>query len=232
MMRHFQPIVRHTILGAFVLVFSITSASAAIVWDNGETNLEGAWWAAGTLEDDFDLGSSAIQVGSVNAWMVTTAPPSFDNVTVSIDGVLQNQAGPVTILENLGAVDTSGWLTDPGGVDWSAFNGALFNYKINIDLVNFALAGAHTLQIGLNPISLTGWMWSSETEGQSIDATPTNNFLGDPGTSTHPPDDLAFQIVDAAGNVAPLATPVPAAIWLFGTALIGFVGMSRRTNLS
>ncbi|MCP4471143.1 MAG: VPLPA-CTERM sorting domain-containing protein [Gammaproteobacteria bacterium] len=25
--------------------------------------------------------------------------------------------------------------------------------------------------------------------------------------------------------------PVPAAVWLFGTALIGFVGMSRRTSV-
>ncbi len=28
------------------------------------------------------------------------------------------------------------------------------------------------------------------------------------------------------------AVPVPAAIWLFGTALIGFIGISRRTNLA
>jgi len=28
------------------------------------------------------------------------------------------------------------------------------------------------------------------------------------------------------------AVPVPAAFWLFGTALIGFIGISRRTNLS
>jgi hypothetical protein len=27
------------------------------------------------------------------------------------------------------------------------------------------------------------------------------------------------------------AVPVPAAVWLFGTALIGFVGMSRRTTV-
>ena len=27
------------------------------------------------------------------------------------------------------------------------------------------------------------------------------------------------------------AVPVPAAVWLFGTALIGFVGMSRRTSV-
>jgi hypothetical protein len=30
---------------------------------------------------------------------------------------------------------------------------------------------------------------------------------------------------------APSAVPVPAAVWLFGTALIGFVGMSRRTSV-
>ena len=30
---------------------------------------------------------------------------------------------------------------------------------------------------------------------------------------------------------APSAVPVPAAIWLFGTALIGFVGMSRRRSV-
>jgi hypothetical protein len=27
------------------------------------------------------------------------------------------------------------------------------------------------------------------------------------------------------------AVPVPAAIWLFGSALVGFVGMSRRTSV-
>jgi len=29
----------------------------------------------------------------------------------------------------------------------------------------------------------------------------------------------------------PVAVPVPAAIWLFGTALIGFIGFSRRTKV-
>jgi hypothetical protein len=31
------------------------------------------------------------------------------------------------------------------------------------------------------------------------------------------------------GNVSPV--PVPAAVWLFGTALIGFIGFSRRTKV-
>lgn len=32
--------------------------------------------------------------------------------------------------------------------------------------------------------------------------------------------------------IPPPQVPVPAAFWLFGTALIGFIGISRRTNLS
>jgi hypothetical protein len=28
------------------------------------------------------------------------------------------------------------------------------------------------------------------------------------------------------------AVPVPAAVWLFGSALLGFVGLSRRTNIA
>ena len=60
-------------------------------------------------------------------------------------------------------------------------------------------------------------------------------------------DDFGLNIVDvdSAGNILSLAgrgvidpgsglnpVPVPAAVWLFGTALIGFVGMSRRRKVA
>ena len=32
-------------------------------------------------------------------------------------------------------------------------------------------------------------------------------------------------------EVTPAVVPVPAAFWLFGTALIGFIGISRRTRV-
>jgi hypothetical protein len=35
-----------------------------------------------------------------------------------------------------------------------------------------------------------------------------------------------------ANTIVPSAVPVPAAVWLFGTALIGFVGMSRRRKVA
>jgi hypothetical protein len=45
---------------------------------------------------------------------------------------------------------------------------------------------------------------------------------------------VASSCVDSgwfSGSVAPNAVPVPAAFWLFGSALIGFIGMSRRTGV-
>jgi hypothetical protein len=46
-----------------------------------------------------------------------------------------------------------------------------------------------------------------------------------PKSGTNTPEYLAAQL-----TVSPV--PVPAAFWLFGTALIGFVGISRRTKIS
>jgi hypothetical protein len=48
---------------------------------------------------------------------------------------------------------------------------------------------------------------------------------GSPRTGTNTSEFLTAEL-----NVSPV--PVPAAFWLFGTALIGFVGMSRRTKVS
>ena len=46
-----------------------------------------------------------------------------------------------------------------------------------------------------------------------------------PKNGTNTPEYLSAKL-----TVSPV--PVPAAVWLFGTALIGFVGMSRRTKIS
>ena len=46
-------------------------------------------------------------------------------------------------------------------------------------------------------------------------------------------DSMQLHLSDEAKGLPPVSeVPVPAAFWLFGTALIGFIGISRRTNLS
>ena len=48
---------------------------------------------------------------------------------------------------------------------------------------------------------------------------------GDPQTGL-------YSMSMTSGNVPPPAVPVPAAVWLFGTALVGFIGMSRRRKVA
>jgi len=47
-------------------------------------------------------------------------------------------------------------------------------------------------------------------------------------------DNMQLHLSDEARGLPPFIpeVPVPAAFWLFGTALIGFIGISRRTSLS
>jgi hypothetical protein len=42
-----------------------------------------------------------------------------------------------------------------------------------------------------------------------------------------------YSVSFAAAGVAeaPAAVPVPAAVWLFGTALAGFIGLNRRKTV-
>jgi hypothetical protein len=72
----------------------------------------------------------------------------------------------------------------------------------------------------------------------SIAALGSNNIWSYIGTNDNGSQSAAQVSGDGPGNAfysdsgpGLIATPVPAAFWLFGTALIGFVGMSRRTKI-
>ena len=43
--------------------------------------------------------------------------------------------------------------------------------------------------------------------------------------------DVYFGGSGALDNLTYSVVPVPAAVWLFGTALFGFIGFSRRTSV-
>jgi hypothetical protein len=53
-----------------------------------------------------------------------------------------------------------------------------------------------------------------------INSLSATNFWPQGGAISH---------VEIVGKLSPV--PVPAAVWLFGTALIGFIGLSRRTKV-
>ena len=73
----------------------------------------------------------------------------------------------------------------------------------------------------LNFSGIAGTMYYA---GVSEEVSGNTNFLDDWGLFNYSgiQDEVTFTIS---------AVPVPAAIWLFGTALIGFVGLSRRRSV-
>jgi hypothetical protein len=89
---------------------------------------------------------------------------------------------------------------------------------------------------GVSEISMWSILRTTIADNFSIMASPT-------GTSTKPSSTFgilsisSFKRADGtptsnwATAPAPSAVPVPASVWLFGTALLGFIGISRRTKV-
>ena len=77
----------------------------------------------------------------------------------------------------------------------------------------------------------SGASWASLDIGGEIWGTDlTVNWLLTGKTLDYTITPNTGQMYLSAMTVSPV--PVPAAIWLFGSALIGFIGISRRTNLT
>ena len=58
--------------------------------------------------------------------------------------------------------------------------------------------------------------------------TPTQSTLLDLGASKWALGGTGVNNVFVSGDISPVFVPVPAAVWLFGTGLVGFIGVARR----
>ena len=81
-------------------------------------------------------------------------------------------------------------------------------------------------QAGNNIVALEGLYNTPGTGGDN-----TWNRLAFAGISGIYGIDIGLRGSGAIDNLSYNVVPVPAAVWLFGTALIGFIGFSRRTSV-
>lgn len=132
-----------------------------------------------------------------------------------------------------------------------AANPFVGDFRVNINLFNvsldeyfqtafndFSLGTSQTsLTLTGNNANLTDWL------GVHAIATSTLAGLGNPAGITlfrSSVSDLPFRPLCEAEDVIGIdgcnpdlsAIPIPAAFWLFGTALVGFVGYSRRRKIA
>lgn len=126
-------------------------------------------------------------------------------------------------------------VTFPFGLNWTAYDGTLFGPgTYTFSTINTAT----DVTITVNPGEIGGHiLWSSTTtsdiflkwdaEGTSLDFV--EDLDGIPGyrqvDGTVPNFSLSFDL-----SQQPYIVPLPAAVWLFGSGLLGLVGMARRKN--
>lgn len=136
-----------------------------------------------------------------------------------------------------GCAPLSAVVTDPGSEfdiqlrGFSSMDVDITDNSLNFDI----LLGVGNI-FGLGPLSILnidseiiGFQFNTDIAGMNASrlSFTTSAFLIDfDGLSTQAGEFLDIELAFVS------AVPVPAAIWLFGTALIGFVGLSRRRQIA
>lgn len=208
-------------LGASALAVSVATSTqvSAVTVINGGFNDQTGW----TLSNDAELANT----GGTADWTWTT--PVVGNLITSTETILPPEGTGFGI--TYGGVDAftqsqSVEILTTGdyifSVDANALTGSVFLQSISADrtLVDGAFqlfAGSSTFSPNMDVTTTDGWKtftWTTTLDAGFLDVgLRTTNF------DTY---SIAFD------NFSITAVPVPAAIWLFGSGLIGLVGVARR----
>ena len=147
-----------------------------------------------------------------------------DNTSVSL-GI----GGSLTLQFTDNSLTTSGdatadlWIFEIGGAIES------FNVQISIDNLTYIDLGNISGQP--SGIDIDAFIGSGVVLGGLYSYVLLTDVA--PNQSGSPFGEADIDAVGAISSAPPVnPVPVPAAVWLFGTALIGFVGMSRRRKIA
>jgi hypothetical protein len=125
-------------------------------------------------------------------------------------------------------VDARGELAALGNTSFDfLFGGELFDINFNVlnpNQYRYTDSDGSAFNIG----TLTGLYLAIDINGTGVafsgDILGTTSLGGDIGDFVRDRNGMLFEI----GSSVVSAVPVPAAVWLFGTALLGLVGFSKR----
>ena len=167
-----------------------------------------------TTLNGIDIGTAQAASGSHTGPVDGSESPNIDNAWLFFGNTGMHQTtSAVNIASDDGAgnvlLDFSGW-----NVTWNGISSIPMG------------AGAHTTTSG-----------ASNPEGQAILSCGNTCEFGDTFSLEYSgrvpnPDASTFAGVayrfDLTGTIGTSAVPVPAAVWLFGSGLLGLVGVARR----
>jgi len=154
-----------------------------------------------------------------NYWFNITSNHLQQGVTAGLDGVLSNievffyQAGTVDFSINLG----SPWQSDANDYQDNALSVVAGWNNIDISLANIMVNAGDEFVIGLQGAGGS----TNLVHGNILNEYAAGNVYLNGSISSSSDHDTHFRTYVSA-------VPVPAAAWLFGSGLIGLIGVARR----
>lgn len=231
-------------LSAFTGLLAPATASAALVSGNATLTFDNGALVASTTSGSFvekHWGASDNNLGITNA---TTGGSTFTNSgsTGSLLFPVNSNTTTTTCVGNCGPYGRTLQATTMDALDTSVgqigLSGALrtngpFGVLTPFDLNLTKIAGIWTFRATDNIFGTTNFMQLTGVT-ESLDA---NNQLLLSGNLQMAPGGWA-QLMGANTNavigsfsLAPAAVPVPAAVWMFGSGLLGLLGVARRKSV-
>ena len=191
------------LLATVFLTLCAATANAAIIYDVNRTIAEGTGTVTGFIETDGTEG--VLVTNNITSWSLTlTAPNLNGGDSYLIEGSISGGGSGVRVLNGTAVSATSTQL-----------------------LYDFNKPGSLNFRGALNsPSSSPTYFWCLETSVCS-DAEDSSEHLGlilTRSTETLQWEHRSGEIVFATATVI----PVPAAVWLFCSGLIGLAGFARR----
>jgi len=199
---------------------------------NGDGTVQNSEKTAISANDGIIIGITQAASGSHSGAPNGTESPGIDNPWNFFKNTgMQQTTSPITVVNDNGAskdLDFSGWSVTWNGIPSIAMGGGFQDCGtasdgVCVDNNGNDIAGTYDNGTGLATINCS-------TSSCSTSSTFTLSYAAvvpqaDPSGFGGVPFTLAL----AGGHVdAPAAVPVPAAAWLFGSGLMGLVGVARR----
>jgi len=190
-------------LAAILLTLSAATANAAsITYDVNRTIGDGT--VTGFIETDGTLGD--LFATNISDWSLTlTAPDPNNTGGVISDTISKSNSDSVFIVGPLNTTAVTATSTQ-----------LLYDFTASADSTYMLFFGATSPNLN----------WCLETTNCNSDGVGSMEYISYIDTSGNK---VILSSVDHTGTIVfATAVPVPAAVWLFGSGLIGLVGFVRR----
>ena len=189
---------------------------------------------------DFQVSGSTLTLSVTNKTDANSSGNTFDITEVFFNTTANISS--LSLASPLAAGDAGGVPTAPSGWDFlsganadgfGSFDAAVklfgdINQNTNIVLPGETEVLTFNFTCGVTTCDSTDFLAKNSNDYWGAAKFVNGPQIEDPEDHFGP--DSAFGGAQGEGDVPPAAIPVPAAVWLFGSGLLGLVGVARRSR--